>query len=132
MFRVFFFFQAEDGIRDGRVTGVQTCALPISPARSGARGAWVAAAGEAGVVGDLVVRAWPARAGRTKVGCGRCGVVSGAALRLGSSGVRVLPPAGGTGPAAADHNGQPGGGEEDDRTADHDRAARARRPRREV
>src|SRR5690348_18105656 len=26
----FFFFQAEDGIRDGRVTGVQTCALPIS------------------------------------------------------------------------------------------------------
>src|SRR5690348_14577 len=27
---IFFFFQAEDGIRDGRVTGVQTCALPIS------------------------------------------------------------------------------------------------------
>src|SRR5215510_943164 len=27
----FFFFQAEDGIRDGHVTGVQTCALPISP-----------------------------------------------------------------------------------------------------
>src|SRR5690348_17459666 len=25
-----FFFQAEDGIRVGRVTGVQTCALPIS------------------------------------------------------------------------------------------------------
>src|SRR5713226_6982253 len=30
---VFFFFQAEDGIRDGRVTGVQTCALPISLGR---------------------------------------------------------------------------------------------------
>src|SRR5438874_10287429 len=27
----FFFFQAEDGIRDLYVTGVQTCALPISP-----------------------------------------------------------------------------------------------------
>src|SRR6266446_6950992 len=27
--RVFFFFQAEDGIRDYKVTGVQTCALPI-------------------------------------------------------------------------------------------------------
>src|SRR5690625_7556862 len=27
---VLFFFQAEDGIRDGHVTGVQTCALPIS------------------------------------------------------------------------------------------------------
>src|SRR5256885_3955603 len=25
----FFFFQAEDGIRDYKVTGVQTCALPI-------------------------------------------------------------------------------------------------------
>src|SRR5205823_7223364 len=29
----FFFFQAEDGIRDKLVTGVQTCALPISVAR---------------------------------------------------------------------------------------------------
>src|SRR5437588_1413475 len=28
---LFFFFQAEDGIRDHCVTGVQTCALPISP-----------------------------------------------------------------------------------------------------
>src|SRR5690606_354159 len=27
----YFFFQAEDGIRDFHVTGVQTCALPISP-----------------------------------------------------------------------------------------------------
>src|SRR5207244_5017762 len=27
---MFFFFQAEDGIRDDLVTGVQTCALPIS------------------------------------------------------------------------------------------------------
>src|SRR6266487_6213682 len=29
VFRLFFFFQAEAGIRDGRVSGVQTCALPI-------------------------------------------------------------------------------------------------------
>src|SRR5690625_6874804 len=29
-FHLSFFFQAEDGIRDGHVTGVQTCALPIS------------------------------------------------------------------------------------------------------
>src|SRR5258708_14625502 len=28
-FDLFFFFQAEDGIRDDLVTGVQTCALPI-------------------------------------------------------------------------------------------------------
>src|SRR5260370_19395503 len=35
-FVCFFFFQAEDGIRDSSVTGVQTCALPIyvpEPAR---------------------------------------------------------------------------------------------------
>src|SRR5690348_18133586 len=32
LFFFFFFFQAEDGIRDGRVTGVQTCALPICSA----------------------------------------------------------------------------------------------------
>src|SRR2546426_5906918 len=36
----FFFFQAEDGIRDYKVTGVQTCALPIFPhgARRGLSG----------------------------------------------------------------------------------------------
>src|SRR2546430_12485972 len=32
----FFFFQAEDGIRDLTVTGVQTCALPICPGWAGA------------------------------------------------------------------------------------------------
>src|SRR5256885_3924678 len=31
--RFFFFFQAEDGIRDYKATGVQTCALPISGVR---------------------------------------------------------------------------------------------------
>src|SRR5208282_395323 len=60
---VCFFFQAEDGIRDATVTGVQTCALPISAQR-------VRAAGfqSRGVVGenvaagavnaDEVVRGW--------------------------------------------------------------------------
>src|ERR1017187_1084918 len=33
----FFFFQAEDGIRDTSVTGVQTCALPISVFQNAAR-----------------------------------------------------------------------------------------------
>src|SRR5256885_5149297 len=33
----FFFFQAEDGIRDYKVTGVQTCALPISDPAYSAR-----------------------------------------------------------------------------------------------
>src|SRR5689334_24857293 len=35
---MFFFFQAEDGIRDGTVTGVQTCALPILILPVGAQG----------------------------------------------------------------------------------------------
>src|SRR5205823_10416887 len=35
---VVFFFQAEDGIRDKLVTGVQTCALPISMPRNTRRG----------------------------------------------------------------------------------------------
>src|SRR5215475_15003417 len=34
--RVFFLFQAEDGIRYFHVTGVQTCALPIYPSRCSA------------------------------------------------------------------------------------------------
>src|SRR5256885_5192650 len=34
MVHFFFFFQAEDGIRDYKVTGVQTCALPISEWRA--------------------------------------------------------------------------------------------------
>src|SRR5439155_9736337 len=46
---LFFFFQAEDGIRDGHVTGVQTCALPILrdggraaiPCGRSGRAAWV-------------------------------------------------------------------------------------------
>src|SRR5215813_11461808 len=42
----FFFFQAEDGIRDADVTGVQTCALPISRAEisgtDAGQGGWAA------------------------------------------------------------------------------------------
>src|SRR5690606_40688832 len=41
----FFFFQAEDGIRDFHVTGVQTCALPIS-----APSAWPSRAAPAATV----------------------------------------------------------------------------------
>src|SRR5258708_40034197 len=39
---LFFFFQAEDGIRDDVVTGVQTCALPISIVRPRGPFAWIA------------------------------------------------------------------------------------------
>src|SRR5256885_4285709 len=49
---MFFFFQAEDGIRDYKVTGVQTCALPI----------WYVMSGEVEIIipvyneGDNIVR----------------------------------------------------------------------------
>src|SRR6266568_6172666 len=43
-----FFFQAEDGIRDGTVTGVQTCALPISAAGAAIGGRSGAAVGAGG------------------------------------------------------------------------------------
>src|SRR5260370_28879431 len=46
-----FFFQAEDGIRDSSVTGVQTCALPIFPAKPADQ----RKAGQGGSdIGDLV------------------------------------------------------------------------------
>src|SRR5438093_6509923 len=41
---VFFFFQAEDGIRDWSVTGVQTCALPIYTSGRASTGRGFAAA----------------------------------------------------------------------------------------
>src|SRR5256885_5434427 len=57
-----FFFQAEDGIRDYKVTGVQTCALPISAA---ATSHWPSglAASEATLATNFTV-AMPADAGR--------------------------------------------------------------------
>src|SRR5260370_22257669 len=49
----FFFFQAEDGIRDSSVTGVQTCALPISrPRRHAARASIAECPSYAGFAGS--------------------------------------------------------------------------------
>src|SRR5205807_9150193 len=52
-----FFFQAEDGIRDYKVTGVQTCALPISGPRGVAfnsKGTKAYMANASGSVGTLI------------------------------------------------------------------------------
>src|SRR2546422_11350749 len=65
-----FFFQAEDGIRDVAVTGVQTCALPISTNTPvmlvGMWGVWYLGCGLAAHGGnspsramDMKMRAWP-------------------------------------------------------------------------
>src|SRR5699024_2921101 len=63
----FFFFQAEDGIRDRNVTGVQTCALPILATNSPL----------CGVVYNLRSQAWSASpapwcAKLTMPGCAGC------------------------------------------------------------
>src|SRR5260370_19983956 len=52
---LFFFFQAEDGIRDSSVTGVQTCALPISAWTPGV--SLIRSPGRASVIGSDYHRA---------------------------------------------------------------------------
>src|SRR2546423_5703144 len=60
---IFFFFQAEDGIRDKLVTGVQTCALPIcrrsKPSWEGGRAG--------GTVGRTAARTGHGRGGRREI-----------------------------------------------------------------
>src|SRR5688572_23742503 len=60
-FFFFFFFQAEDGIRDLTVTGVQTCALPILPARVTAAVSHTPVFPESYVLGMADVIAWGTR-----------------------------------------------------------------------
>src|SRR6266849_10859253 len=61
--QLFFFFQAEDGIRDPLVTGVQTCALPIcGPADVGDLGEHLSARGLPDLVRRLVEVLFAARA----------------------------------------------------------------------
>src|SRR5207302_4063830 len=59
-----FFFQAEDGIRDFHVTGVQTCALPISPLQTAAPPAAQVAAAPASTAPREVLAADPAVLGQ--------------------------------------------------------------------
>src|SRR2546425_252617 len=63
-FCVFFFFQAEDGIRDKLVTGVQTCALPIYVHLREADGAAVAVPQLGGELLEPVQPARPQGEGR--------------------------------------------------------------------
>src|SRR5205823_9932790 len=60
---IVFFFQAEDGIRDKLVTGVQTCALPIcTRCNDPSRGRWpVRSASVAGARADRDSGALPAK-----------------------------------------------------------------------
>src|SRR5439155_5242596 len=59
-----FFFQAEDGIRDGHVTGVQTCALPILTSAMPSSGA-ISAAPEIGTISTSWLRSEERRVGKS-------------------------------------------------------------------
>src|SRR5437870_13179973 len=63
---VFFFFQAEDGIRDGHVTGVQTCALPIYGARTSFEASTSIGASEATAAGEKLRPSGPAVVARSE------------------------------------------------------------------
>src|SRR5690348_18290508 len=77
-----FFFQAEDGIRAGRVTGVQTCALPISSSSAAARSSsWRAARVAAGQHTRIGSEPMPRRSEERRVGK-ECRGRFGAELRI--------------------------------------------------
>src|SRR5690625_4802689 len=54
-----FYFQAEDGIRDGHVTGVQTCALPIFTGIGSGLGTVLGGVGGPAVTVYAVLSRWP-------------------------------------------------------------------------
>src|SRR5258708_26187791 len=83
----FFFFQAEDGIRDDLVTGVQTCALPIS---TGPRRWWRWRDGHSSRCCWI---SWPAPAFRTwycarATAASRCAPAWGMAMEIGRASCR--------------------------------------------
>src|SRR2546429_6121457 len=83
----FFFFQAEDGIRDVAVTGVQTCALPISDLAPEAvnAGAACTASGARSAAATVAARVAPdlSKVCRVSVRAGWCGVVRSEERRVG-------------------------------------------------
>src|SRR6266566_35749 len=90
---IFFFFQAEDGIRDYKVTGVQTCALPILLFSN----RWLVLAGWIHYLAfDLFVGSWEVRDARERgiphlavVPCLLLTFMFGPAGWLAYSGVRI-------------------------------------------
>src|SRR5437763_11347527 len=100
--RTIFFFQAEDGIRDTSVTGVQTCALPISicySVKANSNLSVLRLLGKMGAGFDVVSGGELERVLRANRGAARRVVFSGvgkteaeidAALRAGPSGILLF------------------------------------------
>src|SRR6266536_5200984 len=102
----FFFFQAEDGIRDPLVTGVQTCALPISRPRRVRVALLVAGVLVVVLAAGLGLGAVLGRGGKGGNGGGGAAGVAGSEATTGGSGQD----AGGTGAAGSGAGGQAGSG----------------------
>src|SRR3989454_1106961 len=79
----FFFFQAEDGIRDYKVTGVQTCALPISAFASSV----LAASGRTSYLSKSKWMSFSSGIEANSAGAGRAVVAAGAGAGAGVDGV---------------------------------------------
>src|ERR1039457_3926522 len=87
MFSWFFFFQAEDGIRDYKVTGVQTCALPICVECAGGPGiSPIAGESGAGQGAGGTQKRWTGCTADRTVSSGR---TSGRQLRTASGNARI-------------------------------------------
>src|SRR6266850_6360919 len=129
---VFFFFQAEDGIRDYKVTGVQTCALPICDrsggpdCSSGRRAARSAAGGTARSAGRRGIADPPCRRGRVAAAASRTSRRSCPPVGLGSWRARPRP---GTSRRDGRRSGSRGRGRRRDRSGRDRRAGRRPRPR---
>src|SRR5205809_799042 len=94
---VCFFFQAEDGIRDVAVTGVQTCALPISEGRDVPHGRVcdrAAAGGGGGAATGQLNAEFGMRMGngRSGVDARYCGSTQALTFRIPHSALRILYP----------------------------------------
>src|SRR6266508_6240792 len=91
---LFFFFQAEDGIRDGHVTGVQTCALPISSTGTWyVRGLFTVTYGASGDIPAPADYNGDGRADMSvfRPSTGTWYVRGGTAIRMGGRGDRPVP-----------------------------------------
>src|SRR6266850_5395226 len=89
----FFFFQAEDGIRDYKVTGVQTCALPIWPCQPGAPSLNTVTTSSAPSPSASSTETWPASFVPTSWTAGppRCSISTGPAPGRTEAIIRVRP-----------------------------------------
>src|SRR5690606_13781984 len=75
-------FQAEDGIRDFHVTGVQTCALPISVAQTVARGSILQFTWRSVGVTNIASPSWAQKITPSPLYCSPAGDCSGSSLTL--------------------------------------------------